>query len=289
MLSLVVYSYSLNSLSDDCASYRLKVGTKYIVYDDEYPASESLTKELKVSLETDTAGQWRIPDENDLDLIEKCPQLRAQLADGVYYWTKMKIGVFYKCFKIDKKAGKTEFENRIPSDGAYRILIREIIKNEAPPNIPPSEVKKRPDTRLPVTTDTSLPLNEEEKVYIKYRVRPGNDLSKIAKSLKHDTSKQGLIELGKLNGIYINGSFSELHSGQLLKIPKPACCKNQKIIRETKTVLKGDTLNEIASEFLEKSFFKKKNEFIAAICTWNGIRNKNRIRGKQTIIIYICE
>ncbi len=262
MLGLVVYSCALYSLTDECASYRLKVVTNYIVYDeDELPNSESLMGELNVLLKTDTSIQWRIPNSKDLDLMKKCHRLRNQLDDSIYYWTHIKVGVFIKCFKIDKETGEMYFEKRVSSDGAYGIFI--------------SNSKK---------SDESV--EGQNKEWFKYRVVHGNNLWGIIKSFNINTSPDNLKKIGKFNNNYQNGKFLKLKTGDILKFPVPEDCQNG-IEEISYLIKKGDRLEYIASKFLQKSIFKNKKEFIDAICTWNGIKNVNNINTPKMLVLYL--
>jgi hypothetical protein len=94
--------------------------------------------------------------------------------------------------------------------------------------------------------------------------------------------------LKKLNNIPFNKNRITLESVQILKIPILKCCPNG-IEKIYYIIGYGDNLKGIASRYLGKSFIKSRKQFVNAICTWNGIKNKNAMRKEQKLIIYLCK
>jgi hypothetical protein len=127
-------SFSIHSFGGiDCNSYQIKkVG--YVVYESSAFTSHSLVIKARHSSSSSITIQWRIPDESDLSIIKQCPQIRNRLTKDVYYWSQIKVGLFYKCFKINQETSEMEFEKRLSTDGAYGVLIGKVKDSLPPPH-----------------------------------------------------------------------------------------------------------------------------------------------------------
>ena len=289
----------LHASDQECGEYKVKVDLGYIVFAGSSPQTNSLRSELEKINNADPGSQWRIPSESDLAIIKTCPQLKEQLIKDVFYWTQIRMGQYYKCFKVEDKSGELKFGKRVSSDGAYGLCISDkgevipvtpVISDDVLPvqtpgsEIPSTTPKKDDHLTEPVTESKPEPL--ESVQYLTYEVKKGNTLWTIAQSFKHDSTEQGLIKLGELNSI---GLHEHLKRGVKLKIPIPEeCSKGHDTIKHS--IKRGDTLAKISQQYLKQSFFSKREELQKAICTWNGISNPDIIGGEEEyLIIYVCK
>jgi LysM repeat protein len=295
---MVFFLFAFNSWGEVCPGYKLKTGLGFITFES---GANDTTKSLKAKLElfkqSDPSIQWRIPNEADLEIIKKCPGLKSQLKPGIYYWTQIKIGIFYQCFKIDKTSGEMVMANRVSTDGAYGLFIDGKTAPITPYTVKPiiaSETTGPTKDQLAAPGDNTgntgerlskpgPPANGTER-YFKYWVKKNERLSSIARAFNLDTRSKGLERLAKLNKM---PSRDDLKAKSYLTLPVPSSCKNG-IVIEKYRVKPGDTLWSIALKYLGNSFFNKNDSFIDAICSWNGIRNKNRITINE-LTLYLCQ